>query len=102
MAVPDTEPMPAEPVEPEPVQPDVPEPGDWPAGLRDILDALEKVQRARALFNGSTVGKSGRDYPVAQVLLEELENGLKGEFAAALVKLTMDRSDDWDPHPEMT
>jgi len=99
MAAPETEPMPADQGEPEPVQPDVPEPKDWPAGLRDILDQLERVQRARALFNGSTVGESGRDYPVAQVLLELLENGLKAEFATALVKLTSDRSDGWDPHP---
>lgn len=86
--------------EPEPVQPDVPEPKDWPQPLRDILDELERVQRARALFAGSTLGESGRDYPVAQLLLELLDNGLKEEFAAKLVKQTMDRSAGWEPHPE--
>jgi hypothetical protein len=93
----DTTPPEAEPVAAEPVQPDVPEP-DWPASLRKILDKLEQVQRARALVNGSSEKDAGLDYPVAQGLLEALENGLKAEFATELVRLTMDSTPGWDPH----
>lgn len=98
MTAPDPDVTPAEPEEPEQVLPDVPEPKDWPQPLRDLLDELERVQRARTLFNGSTVGESGRDYPVAQGLLEALDNGLKAAFATAMVKQTMARTEGWDPH----
>lgn len=98
MTAPDPDLTPAEPGEPEPVQPDVPEPERWPQELWKLLSELEKVQRARTLFNGSTETDSGRDYPVAQTLLAELENGLKADFATALVKRTMERSEGWDPH----
>lgn len=94
MAAPETEPVPEEA---EPVQPDVPEP-DWPASLREPLDKLENLQRARLLVNGSTVGEAGPDYPVAQELMIALENALKAQFATELVRLTRERSPGWEPH----
>lgn len=100
MAAPDldTKPPETEPAEAEPARPDVLEPGEWTREMRHTLDELEKVQRARTLFSGSNQIESGQDYPVAQALLEGLENGLKAEFAIALVNLTMSRSEGWDPY----
>jgi hypothetical protein len=96
MAVTEPEPAPAE-------DPDVPLPGEWPGEMKEILDELELLQRAKLLVSGSSVTDSGHDYQIGQDLLVSLEHGLKKEFSARLVRVTRERTrestgHDWDPY----
>ena len=89
-----TEPS-AVPEEDEQVRPDVPEPKEWLAKIVELLDGLERLQRARELLAGSTKEESGPDYPVAQDLLAGLEAAMKGRLATLLVSQTRDNSPGW-------
>jgi hypothetical protein len=89
---------PADAPEPEPlIDPDVPLPSQWTSDMKKILDELERLQRAKGLFTGSSVLEAGDDYQVAEYLLNALEHGLRAEFATELVRVTREASPGWDP-----
>jgi hypothetical protein len=96
-----TEPAPGPVEEPAPViDPDVPLPSEWTNGMKTTLDELEKLQRAKGLYTGSSVLEAGDDYQTAEYLLNALETALKAQFASDLVKMTKHNTPGWDPHAQ--